>query len=506
MDSLVATQSLADNPFVVVAIAMVIVVGLLLISIRRDWALLIYVTSLLFISMPLLGGRVLWIPGLSIANLVLLLGVALTVQSMREPGRLEPVLRLRMILYVAIISWSTFYALFHLDAIRRIMETRELTEFEFLRTFFVRPLIIWVIFLLAAKHAARSPDGALRMTRILAVAVIAFGMVMLGATAYYYTRSHDLNVVREDVGDFLGLHSNDYVLTFVLSAPLFFSFFIRRTRTQRLAALDRMLFLGAIGVVLAGTLFAYSRSAYLALGAIVMIYLVYGGRRGVLLLIPIILVVAILLPQSVTERMEFGFTRDTKGHLEMTDVTAGRASMTSAVIDKLSEDNLLLLIGDGRFTFVPLLYKKFGVNHPHNGYLEIVLDTGLIGLAVVLALFAKFLMLFRRGWKYGLRQNRNLYFAGMICVASFMVLAASGRTFYPSASNVSFWLIAGIVLGTYQRERALKRVGHAKKASEPVSSGQSHEGTPITSTGTRKTGSGTRQPLASTIRGTHRIL
>jgi O-antigen ligase len=121
-------------------------------------------------------------------------------------------------------------------------------------------------------------------------------------------------------------------------------------------------------------------------------------------------------------------------------------------IENFYRDPLTLLFGSGRYTFIPLAYRQFGVMMPHNGYLEVLLDSGIVGFTVIIGFFAYVIGYFRRALAYGGRANRPLYFAALVGLSMFMLICLTGPTFYPAVSHVPVWLLIGLVGGVRQRE------------------------------------------------------
>jgi O-antigen ligase len=104
--------------------------------------------------------------------------------------------------------------------------------------------------------------------------------------------------------------------------------------------------------------------------------------------------------------------------------------------------------------------KERPVAHPHNAYLEQLLDTGAIGLAVTLALYGAALVTAIRLC----REKRDVLAATvggitLACVTALLVAGISGQTLWPSPSSVFLWCFCGILLRvwvTLRRARAIQ--------------------------------------------------
>jgi hypothetical protein len=96
------------------------------------------------------------------------------------------------------------------------------------------------------------------------------------------------------------------------------------------------------------------------------------------------------------------------------------------------------------------------VRNPHNAYLEMLLDNGLAGLAVTLALFAYIL-----AHSLSLtRAGRSPVFVAMGAVTSALVIAQlvgsfTGQSFYPREGTLGMWCAIGLMLRvSVERARA----------------------------------------------------
>ncbi|RKQ88843.1 O-antigen ligase [Brockia lithotrophica] len=102
------------------------------------------------------------------------------------------------------------------------------------------------------------------------------------------------------------------------------------------------------------------------------------GRIGGLLEIVLFLIVAFLMPTLVSETLETASV-----YAPDVDTLNGRIPLWESVLETLLSDSTLLLLGTGfeatRFLTYDLAYWNPG--HTHNGFLEILAGTGVIGLA-----------------------------------------------------------------------------------------------------------------------------
>lgn len=188
--------------------------------------------------------------------------------------------------------------------------------------------------------------------------------------------------------------------------------------------------------------------------------------RRFLVIIPVgVLLVSIFLP-GVVERMLKGFgERDVAGQEITNDqqVTSGRTLAWPYVIDKIGESPF--------FGFGRLAMERTGLSarlkvelneefpHPHNAYLECMLDNGIIGLLMIVPFY---LVVAKRSIQLLLARESRYYSAvGGTCTALVLALlfaAIGSQTFYPREGAVGMWAAIGLMLRmSHLRETAQER-------------------------------------------------
>src|SRR5438445_4505155 len=156
------------------------------------------------------------------------------------------------------------------------------------------------------------------------------------------------------------------------------------------AARRGLIVMVALVLVLAEVLTA-GRSGYVAwIATGVVMSLVKWPRY--LLLAPIIAIVLALFPGVTGRAFEgFGSSADTgsSDDVDVDALTAGRNNIWPVVLDKIAEAPIA---GYGREAMqrtgaTAIDGEETPVTHPHNAYLEMLLETGCIGWIVTLLLF-----------------------------------------------------------------------------------------------------------------------
>jgi O-antigen ligase len=221
-----------------------------------------------------------------------------------------------------------------------------------------------------------------------------------------------------------------------------------------------LLYVGALLIVLAQALTG-GRAGYVTWGAIGLILCTIKWRR-LLPLIPVAAAVIVTLVPSVRERMLSGFGGQSGNiviHEDEDEITSGRNKMWPVVIDKIKQNPL---IGYGRQAMVrtgltawarDVLEDEFG--HPHEAYLEMLLDNGVIGFICIVPLF--FTVFKRSAGLFLDRTDIHYEAAGGVALALFLALifaSFGAQTLYPREGVVGMWAAIGVALRmSVERER-----------------------------------------------------
>ena len=180
--------------------------------------------------------------------------------------------------------------------------------------------------------------------------------------------------------------------------------------------------------------------------------------RKLLLLAPIgVMAIFCFLP-AVTERMSMGFGGTKDNIVVQTDedrVTSGRTEVWPYALRGISASPVL---GYGRFGFlrsgIAAQYAAAGVeeevDHPHCAYLEMLLDAGVIGFALVMPIYG---LLAFYSLKLFLDRSDSLNSAiGALSLSLFLALLVASigaQTLYPREGTAGMWAAAGLMLRRY---------------------------------------------------------
>lgn len=242
---------------------------------------------------------------------------------------------------------------------------------------------------------------------------------------------------------------------------------------------SRLLFTGAIffsGIVFFGLALTGGRMGFVTWGAIALFFGAIKWKK-VVVLAPIALALIIMFVPAVKERMMQGFTEDsidTNVSIEslqygdqegphLYTVTAGRTFAWKFVLEEIAKAPLLGIGREGmkRSGAAIFLYTEYGESfpHPHNAYLEWILDNGIISLLPVLL----FYYLVIRVAMELFRDETNKYSVAiggvtLSLVLALLIAAMGSQTFYPREGSVGMWCAIGLALRVYVQKQHLERL------------------------------------------------
>jgi len=321
--------------------------------------------------------------------------------------------------------------------------------FGYLRDVLVKPMLIPLLALLlgAAAAASQKPE---RFIVAIALSVWLIALLQIGFIAASGVR---LSMLAASSGrDFLsalGLHANDLGRLFAVAyALLLFPWW----ETKR-PGLKLFLFL-TMGVLSFALLLTFSRGAFVGFILVNLLFLAWKfNMRTLGLALLALAVAAIMMPGYVIDRVLVGFDTGAAD-----DISAGRVE--GIWLPLVPELLKAPLFGSGILSTTWTLPMSAGsmlpVTHPHNAYLEALLDIGVVGLALVLAYFWHVWRGFRAlGSNAWLSPEMRGFFqgatAGLLC---FLVTGMAGSSLRPTPEFAYLWLAIGMMYGMAARKPA----------------------------------------------------
>ena len=217
--------------------------------------------------------------------------------------------------------------------------------------------------------------------------------------------------------------------------------------------LHRMALLGMAGVIAFGQALTGGRTGYVTWIILGMLLSAMRWRR-LLLVIPVAVIVIGACVPSVRERMMQGFA-GREGNFEVGtstyEMTSGRDIAWPVVVEEIGKSPW---IGHGRQGMVTtgirdqlLMEYEESFPHPHQAYLELLLDNGIAGFLLVMPIFLYAVWLSIRQ----VMDREDPLVCAIGCAALCLLLALligafGGQTFYPREGSVGMWAAIGLML------------------------------------------------------------
>lgn len=336
--------------------------------------------------------------------------------------------------------------------------------------YYLNPLkILFLAYLV--YEGANTPK---RQTAVLGCIVVSALITAMLVLKYRLSTglSSDFMRGRQRLGKEVGLHANQ--LGWVL-AGTFWGMLAMAGLWKR--KLMRFLTVAAAGIPALAVMVVQSRAGYLAMAATGLLFGLVRWRKLLLLLPAGAIAIMVFLP-SVSDRMLMGV--ETAGspidrtEYDIDTITAGRPEIWAPMVEVIQG---ALLIGEGRVAILrtPARAKieaAIGIcpSHPHNAFLEMLADGGIVGTLMMLGFYAAFFMtvvrLFRIRWSPLSTAVGGLALA---LLASRLVTGVSGCSFFPTRSMFGMFAMGGLALRVAS-DYAHRRAGAPAPMTQPATS------------------------------------
>jgi len=251
--------------------------------------------------------------------------------------------------------------------------------------------------------------------------------------------------------------ANDFAAWLIIVIPIF-SGILLTPSTQLFPRKIKWGLLMVTILLLLCLLFTYSRGAWFGILFATVLAIGYGITRvsvrqkmkTLLLVLGLIGVVAIL-PQSVKGKIsevEYLDSRSRETIMERLTLIQDSASIRGQLWHEafsIVEDFPLLGTGLNTYSRVAPAYKVFdgGGGYPHNSFLQMTAETGLLGLGAFLWILVEF---FKWGCRLLKRQTRTLV-AGMLAgILAFLIQSFVDTNLYSLPLIVMFWFMLGLTV------------------------------------------------------------
>jgi O-Antigen ligase len=394
---------------------------------------------------------ILGLTGLNPLNLVL----GATALSYVLHGRAKPAgafaPRQVLLLYMLPLVLGGLLGMRHVHDIAPVFFEREMIRFEdptgYLRDILIKPLTIVLAALLIGAALARSK----KPERFLVPIVVSIWIMCL--LSLWFVVRHGMSIAEladPNAREFfsgIGLHANSLGRMYAV-AYAFLLFTWAESNDKRF----KLLCVASMALLVLALVLTFSRGAFvgfLVVNALFLLWRFNAKTAALALLVGVALF--LVLPSQVFDRATFGFDEDANA------VSAGRIdTIWSPLLPELRNSPIW---GNGLNSVMWSDPMRNGlmleVTHPHNAYLEALLDVGLLGLGLLLAYFMHVWKGFR-----GLGSNafltpemRGFYQGAAAGLLSFLVTGFAGSSLAPSSEYAFLWMAIGMMYGQLARRR-----------------------------------------------------
>ncbi|MFQ5709123.1 MAG: O-antigen ligase family protein [bacterium] len=403
-------------------------------------ALSILILLVPFSAMELFNEAVMNLPGAKPLHLLAFFVLAIAAFHYKQAEPVPGYAKVFILVLVAIFSISVVRSLSH-GEIFSYLEEEKLSTSQYLLSYYLKPLIYFMPLLVIIKFAKGKGHLAF-VANVMVWSIMVLTAFLLFLYVFKCPNKTDVWAVKDYFSLVLNQHTNDLANFYIVVFPVvLMRFFLKKDLTS----------IVGLGLTVLGIGILYSRTAYVTMVFTFLMYLVISRRAKIL---PVFLIVALglslVIGASVKKRLTKGF--DSKDYNE---ISAGRIDdIWLPLIEEYSQNPRKLVLGNGRYSIITSEAFREGtildtVRHPHNMYLELVLDTGILGLLIVVICSG---VVVRKVLK-GLRVVRNdeireYLYAVLVSMTSYFVAGLSGRSVYPDVSNSFFWIVVGMAVAT----------------------------------------------------------
>ena len=205
--------------------------------------------------------------------------------------------------------------------------------------------------------------------------------------------------------------------------------------------LMRIFYFLATAVMMVCLILTYSRGCYIGIIVAAGVFLVLLDRRFILLGVVALLLMPFVLPYTIVNRfMSIGNMEDSS--------TSYRFYIYMGTIHMLN-DYWLSGVGPGQSAFNKV-YPYYGYNgisapHAHNTFLQVMCDTGITGIILLLAVIYQFYKLLFRSYLDTKDKATKLFTIGfMSSLSGFLVQSLFDYTFYNYRVMIFFWIYVAL--------------------------------------------------------------
>jgi O-antigen ligase len=355
-----------------------------------------------------------------------------------------------VLLYVVPIVAGGLLGMSHVGLIPPVFLALDQIEYDapggYLRDLVVKPLFLVLYALLVAAGVSRSRDPERYFTPLL-ISMFTMGVMVVGFTVASGVSLAELaGSYSRSFFSPLGMHANDLGRLYATAYALLLFIWDRTARPALKAVL-----VATMGIVAIALTLTFSRGAFIGFILVNVIYLFSRRKLKTLLMGAMVVpVVLFFMPGAVWSRFEMGFGQGADA------VSAGRVKeiwlpLIPEVLDRP-------IWGHGLQSILWSDAMRHGrileVTHPHSAFLQALLDTGLIGLALLMMFWVGHVWKgFRRLAKDPLlsAEMQGFFEGAAAGLLAFIIVNVAGSSFFPVPEQSFLWLAVGIMYGLRKR-------------------------------------------------------
>jgi len=340
-----------------------------------------------------------------------------------------------MLFFGGLLVISVFRSLPKVDLIAAALD-QEYTEMGFLLSYVVKPALYMMPLVIITKFA-RDLKTVNRLVDTLVVSLIVLSIYFLCDYFFFVKDKGNIENAWEVVSDDLGLWKGMAGFLYVIGFPMVIARYFAKKDLVSMAGI--ILCLIAVG-------FLYSRTAYVTVVAAFFLFMFFSRRSRFL---PVLLVLGVaasfVISDTIVERATKGIESE-----DLNQFASGRIDhQWIPLIEEYAQTPVDFAFGRGRYSVVTTRVWQSGIipgaMHPHNMFLEMILDAGLVTLVVALI----FILVLMKKAYYSLphiedgasKEYQCGAFVSMIC---YMMGGMTTGTMFPSLENSYFWFVAGL--------------------------------------------------------------
>ena len=366
-----------------------------------------------------------------LAVIIIMISVINYPKSVKIPKNIFYLISAIIIIYTI----SFFRSLDHLNIFNEFYFIKDkLSPTRYFLSFYVKPIINIMPFIVILKFTKTKKDLESIMN-ILYLTLIMLSALILYLYVFELKFNTNLDEVSNYYGKYFSMHRNEIASFFIIGFPIVLSKYFNNKKLYNLFII--LIVIVAIGL-------DFSRGGYLSVIIAIFGFLFIYKRKNIIpIFILLIIANIIIMYTPILNRATKGF--QTKDRVE---ISAGRIDyIWLPLVDEYASNPKKLFFGDGRFAICASDSASKGkilqnITHPHNMYLEIILDAGLIGLIFFIAFYYTILKKALQALPFIRDEGLKGYlYANIISILCFLISGITDRSLFPKDDTLFIWII-----------------------------------------------------------------